>query len=97
MSPRRAGATLLGLVAFGWLAIRAFMLGWRGWRRHPEAWRPYHLGVLLALTAMVVPGLVDVPFFKNDLSLEFWALLGILWAADRWSRAGSALYGRGGP
>jgi O-antigen ligase len=88
---------LLGLVAFGWLAIRAFILGWRGWRRHPEAWRPYDLGVMLALTAMVVHGLVDVPFFKNDLSLEFWALLGILWAADRWSRAGSALYGRGGP
>jgi len=88
---------LLGLAAFGWLAIRAFILGWRGWRRHPEAWRPYDLGVMLALTAMVVHGLVDVPFFKNDLSLEFWALLGILWAADRWTRAGSALYGRGGP
>lgn len=41
------------------------------------------------------PMLVDVHFFKNDLSLEFWALLGILWAADRWSGAGSALYRRG--
>jgi O-antigen ligase len=88
---------LLGLVAFGWLAVRAFILGWRGWRQQKTAWRPFHLGVMLALVAMVVHGLVDVPFFKNDLSLEFWALLGILWAADRWSRAGSTLYGRGGP
>jgi O-antigen ligase len=88
---------LLGLAAFGWLVIRAFILGWRGWRRHPAAWRPYDLGVMLALVAMVVHGLVDVPFFKNDLSLEFWALLGILWAADRWTGAGSALYRRGGP
>jgi O-antigen ligase len=88
---------LLGLAAFAWLVIRAFIMGWRGWRRHPEAWRPYELGVILALVAMVVHGLVDVPFFKNDLSLEFWALIGILWAADRWTRAGSALYGRGGP
>ena len=88
---------LLGLAAFAWLAVRAFMLGWGGWRRHPAPWRPYDLGVILALVAMVVHGIVDVPFFKNDLSLEFWALLGILWAADRWTRAGNALYGRGGP
>jgi O-antigen ligase len=87
---------LLGLAGFFWLAIRAFLLGWRGWRRHPVEWRPYDLGVLLALVAMVVHGLVDVPFFKNDLSLEFWALIGILWAAHRWSGAGSALYRRGG-
>jgi len=88
---------LLGLVAFGWLATRAFILAWSGWRRHPAPWRPYDLGVMLALVGIVVHGLVDVPFFKNDLSLEFWALLGILWAGDRWTRAGSALYGRGGP
>jgi len=87
---------LLGLAGFFWLAIRAFVLGWRGWRRHPAEWRPYDLGVMLVLVAMVVHGLVDVPFFKNDLSFEFWALLGILWAAHRWSGAGAALYGRAG-
>ena len=87
---------LLGLVAFFWLAIRAFLLGWQGWRTHPAEWRPYDLGFMLVLVAMVVHGLVDVPFFKNDLSFEFWALLGILWAAYRWSRAGAALYGRAG-
>jgi len=88
---------LLGLAAFGWLAVRAVLLGWHGWRRHEAAWRPFDLGVMLALVAAVVHGLVDVPFFKNDLSLEFWALLGILWAAHRWSGAGSTLYGRGRP
>jgi O-antigen ligase len=87
---------LLGLVAFGWLTIRAFIMGWRGWRRHSAEWRPYDLGIMLFLVAVVVHGLVDVPFFKNDLSLEFWALLGILWAADRWSGAGATLYRRGG-
>jgi O-antigen ligase len=87
---------LLGLAGFFWLAIRAFLLGWRGWRRHPAEWRPYDLGVMLVLVAMLVHGLVDVPFFKNDLSFEFWALLGILWAAHRWSGAGAALYGRAG-
>jgi O-antigen ligase len=87
---------LLGLAGFFWLAIRAFVLGWGGWRRHPAEWRPYDLGIMLALVAMAVHGLVDVPFFKNDLSFEFWALLGILWAAHRWSGAGAALYGRAG-
>ena len=92
---------LPGLFAFGWLTVRAFVLGWRGWRVHELGWRPYDLGVILVLVAMFAHGLVDVPFFKNDLSLEFWALLGMLWAADRWNGRTSppgetALYGRGG-
>jgi O-antigen ligase len=75
---------VLGLLTFSWLAVRAFMLAWRGWRVHDLDWRPFDLGVVLALVAMLAHGLVDVPFFKNDLSLEFWALLGLLWAAERW-------------
>jgi len=93
---------LPGLFAFGWLAVRAFLLAWHGWRKHEPDWRPYDLGFILVLLAMLAHGLVDVPFFKNDLSLEFWALLGMLWAADRRSGRTSppgeaALYGRGGP
>ena len=76
---------LLGLFGFAWLVVRAFLLGWRGWTSHPAGWRPYDLGIMLVMVAIVVHGLVDVPFFKNDLSLEFWALLGVLWAAYRWS------------
>ena len=92
---------LPGLFAFGWLTVRAFVLGWRGWRVHELRWRPYDLGVILVLVAMFAHGLVDVPFFKNDLSLEFWALLGMLLAAHRWNGRTSppgetALYGRGG-
>jgi O-antigen ligase len=78
---------LLGLVAFTWVMIRAFMVSWRGWRRASAAWRPLHLGVALALVAVVVHGLVDVPYFKNDLSLEFWVLLGLTWAGTRWDLA----------
>jgi len=32
---------------------------------------------MLALVAVLVHGLVDVPYWKNDLSLEFWALLSL--------------------
>ena len=75
---------LLGLLAFAWLTGQALVMGWQGWRRHQPAWRPYELGVCLFLVGMIAHGLVDVPFFKNDLSLEYWALLGVLGAAHRW-------------
>jgi O-antigen ligase len=69
---------LLGLLSFGAIVGVTTVLAWRGWRSaDPAWWRPLHLGVLLALVAVVVHGLLDVPYFKNDLSLEFWALLGI--------------------
>ena len=51
------------------------MRSWHGWRSAPAEWKYIHLGVLLALSAVVVHGLVDVPYLKNDLSLEFWSLL----------------------
>jgi len=67
---------VLGVIAFGWILVTGFVNAWRGWRQAIE-WKAIHLGVLLALVAVVVHGLVDVPYWKNDLSLEFWALLSI--------------------
>ncbi len=75
---------LLGLAAFGWLLYAAFRVSWRGWRTGAWPWRAMHFGVLLALVGMVIHGLVDVPYFKNDLSLEFWVLLGVTRAGLRW-------------
>jgi hypothetical protein len=40
--------------------------------------------VFLALVAVVVHGLVDVPYFKNDLAFEFWVLIGVAYAGRRW-------------
>lgn len=77
---------LLGLVAFAWIMGAGFMQSWRGWWRQRSEWRSIELGVFLALVAVLVHGLVDVPYFKNDLALEFWALLGLAWAGSRWSK-----------
>lgn len=79
---------LLGAVAFIWILVAGAIVASRGWKRGLQAWRPYHLGVALALLAVVIHGLVDVPYWKNDLSMEFWILLGLTWggsfaAADR--------------
>lgn len=74
---------VLGVAAFAWVLVQGFRLTWRGWRRASPAWRPYHLGVLLALVAVMVHGLVDVPYWKNDLAAMFWILLGVSWAGMR--------------
>jgi O-antigen ligase len=81
---------LLGVVAFGWLLVQGVRTTWRGWRKGAAEWRPLQLGVLLALVAIVVHGLVDVPYWKNDLALELWALLGLSWAGVRWGRRQTA-------
>ncbi len=71
---------VLGVVAFVVLLIQGFRMTWRGWKRGEVDWRPFELGVLLALFSMVVHGVVDVPYFKNDLSFEFWVLMAVAWA-----------------
>ena len=71
---------LLGLAAFAWIFVVVAIVAWRGWRTSADQWRVVHFGVLLALVAVVVHGLVDVPYFKNDLSLEFWVLLSLVLA-----------------
>lgn len=52
---------LLGIVAFGWIC-------WI-WVRHRTT-----LYALLPLIAIFIHGLVDVPYFKNDLAFQFWIL-----------------------
>jgi O-antigen ligase len=81
----------LGVVAIAWIFVVGFRISWRGWRHGAPDWRPFHLGVFLALLAVVAHGMVDVPYFKNDLSLEFWTLLAISWAGCQWIGLKSAV------
>ena len=74
---------LLGLAGFAWLTVLGFRQALSGARRGTGLLRAVPLGVCLALVAIVVHGLVDVPFFKNDLSLQYFALLGLQWTARR--------------
>ncbi len=59
---------LLGLVSFFGLIVLAFKRGWQN-RKSSLA-----LGLALACVALVIHGLVDIPYFKNDLALLFWLL-----------------------
>jgi O-antigen ligase len=78
---------LLGVASFLWLLVQAFRVSWRGWTSGPAGWRAIQLGIVLAMVAIIVHGLVDVPYFKNDLALEFWAFLGLAWAGTRAAKA----------
>src|ERR1700694_758357 len=58
---------LLGLAAFAWIIVRAFMISWRGWHHADADWRPIHIGVFLALVAVLLHGLVGGPAFQDAL------------------------------
>jgi putative inorganic carbon (HCO3(-)) transporter len=63
---------LLGLAAF---VVIFFGLLWRAWRSlgsASEMYRPLLWGIFGAWVVFGIHGLVDSPYWKNDLSLEFW-------------------------
>ena len=66
----------LGLVGFVWLLTIAL----RAVRKKTALRQTAQLNfcLLLALTALIIHGLVDVPYFKNDLSLLFMLFLGLI-------------------
>jgi O-antigen ligase/glycosyltransferase involved in cell wall biosynthesis len=68
---------VLGAIAF---AVILFGLLWRGWTAWPRAagfGRPLLWGVLGSLVLWTVHGLVDSPYWKNDMSAEFWILAAV--------------------
>jgi O-antigen ligase len=67
---------LLGLAAFAWLLVQAAQVARRGLGMGPWP-RMLAIGMLGMLAAFVVHGIGDVPYFKNDQALAFWALLAV--------------------
>jgi O-antigen ligase len=69
---------LLGVITF---AVILFWLLWRSWRAWPrmrDFYRPALWGALGALVMWFVHGLVDSPYWKNDMSVEFWTLAAVV-------------------
>lgn len=66
---------LLGLLTFVWL-IAAFLIKVKKMVKD-EQLRPFALASGGAMAVMLIHGLVDVPYFKNDLSMLFWLMLAI--------------------
>ncbi|KPJ84985.1 hypothetical protein AMJ57_04820 [Parcubacteria bacterium SG8_24] len=66
---------LIGLLGFIWLAILFLLTNSRIRSSFPDEWLPTAL--IAAMIAILVHGIVDVPYLKNDLAFQFWILLGL--------------------
>jgi O-antigen ligase len=69
---------LLGLIAFAFMLFALLWQGWRAWPRAHGFYRPAVWGASAALVMWTVHGLVDSPYWKNDMSVEFWILAALV-------------------
>src|SRR5205823_10621197 len=65
---------LLGLAAFAFILGNLVVRPWRAFSQAGPRQRPLIWGLGAAFALFTVHGLVDSPYWKNDLSLEFWML-----------------------
>lgn len=72
-----------GLLAFAALFGQSFRIGVRALRAAPSFQRNVAAGALAALMIIFVHGMVDAPYFKNDLAMQFWFLVSLLVFAPR--------------
>jgi O-antigen ligase len=73
---------LLGLLGFLWTLVQALRVGLRRLAQDPFQ-RALGIGLLGMLLTFAIHGIGDVPYFKNDQALVFWALLGVTLGAGR--------------
>jgi len=67
---------LLSLLALIWLVIIFFIYCFR---KLKDSLSPVlSLTIIGAMITLLVHGLVDVPYFKNDLSILFWVIIGLI-------------------
>lgn len=65
---------VLGVLAFLWILGGLMIQPWRAFGRATGIDRALLWGTGAAFSMIAVHGLVDSPYWKNDLSLEFWLL-----------------------
>ncbi|MFH2063030.1 MAG: O-antigen ligase family protein [bacterium] len=66
---------LIGLAGFVALLWSFFVAAGSVHRERPDEWLPAAL--IAATVALLAHGLVDAPYFKNDLAFLFWILIGL--------------------
>ena len=65
---------LAGLVVFGWLVVRFFKVSINLLREY----KYYAVGLMAAMIALLTHGFFDTPYFKNDLAIIFWVMVGLV-------------------
>jgi len=64
---------LAGLIIFGWIIIRFF----KYCKKILYQNKPLAVGLMSAMVALLAYGFLDTPYFKNDLAIIFWVLIGL--------------------
>jgi O-antigen ligase len=67
----------LGMIAFGWLLVRCLHRARAGLRFPTPMTELMTRGVLAALAAALVHGMVDSFYFWPDIAIAFWLLVGV--------------------
>jgi O-antigen ligase len=81
---------LLGVIAFAVILFGLLWLGWRAWPRVRDFYRPALWGALASLVMWTVHGVVDSPYWKNDMSVEFWTLAALIIICLRTAKRGAS-------
>jgi len=70
---------LAGMLLFVWLVIKFFVISAQTLNStNHDARRWLSIALIGAMTLIIIHGLVDAPYFKNDLAIIFWLLLGMV-------------------
>jgi O-antigen ligase len=67
---------LAGMLLFIWVIGKFFVMGARNLRTQKNKY--IVIGLIGAMVVVVVHGLVDVPYFKNDLAAMFWLFIAMV-------------------
>jgi len=70
---------LAGIVLFAWLIIKYIKISINLLRKYKK----YAVSLLAAMIALLAYGFLDTPYFKNDLAIAFWALVGLVVVLNR--------------
>jgi len=83
---------LLGALVFVWLIIKYLFISLKltiSFGREKKSEKYIALGLFSAMIVIVVHGLVDVPYFKNDLAVMFWLFFALVGSLNFNQRYGS--------
>ena len=70
---------IFGALLFSWIIAKfLWQSGYFLIKEKDHLERYFVLGLAASMIALVVHGLVDVPYFKNDLAALFWVIIALL-------------------
>jgi O-antigen ligase len=75
---------LLGLISFASLYVILLVRGWRALWNASGLARTLLFGGVGTLIVYLVHGMVDTPYWKNDLAVEFWLVAALIVVAAGW-------------